>query len=226
MLRLMLMRARARDVATLAQRSQIERALAGAFAKHLDTRALGYLEPAASHWRRAAEFERAEAGNELAKFWPDAVLSDSRSPLLPAEVHSVPAVVAASVAIEIQRQCDCEFSADLIYDTSHDQVASFVTRGCRGGVMSDLMFYFWFSPRYLVLPVFHTHPGVRSDLGLRMPSSADYGVMKSLQARLGDGAVGERVYFPDGSCTEYGVTGAGHYYFRRPVGCAYLFSLL
>ncbi len=88
--------------------------------------------------------------------------------------------------------------------------------------MSNLMFYFCFSTRYRVLPVFHTHPGDRSDLGQYMPSAADYWVMSTLRDGLG-GAVGERVYFPDCSCTEYGVAGAGAYFFRRQREPAYLF---
>lgn len=226
MLGIMLRRARALGAAALVvDERPVVRKLSLDFDRQLEALDRDYLNAAARHWHHAGALRLTDAA-DLARLWPDAVLSDPRSSALPAEVHSAPGVIDPSVAIEIQRHCDCEVSADLVYDTREDRVASFVTRGCRGGVMSNLIFYFWFSSRYLVLPLFHTHPGIRNDLGLRMPSPADYWLMSALRTRLGGGPVGERVCFPDGSYTEYGVTGAGQYYFRRPGQGAQLFPAL
>jgi hypothetical protein len=84
--------------------------------------------------------------------------------------------------------------------------------------MSDLMFFFAFSPRYLVLPLYHTHPGAQNELGSHRPSCADYLIMAQLRDLLGV-AVAECVHFPDGTCTEYGFAANGRAFFR-PRGAA------
>lgn len=195
--------------------------LATDFEQHLDEVARVYLDPTASVWRDCAELPSVDLAI-LHELWPDAVLADLCVPGLSGDLRSVPGVINPKLALDIQSRFGSELSADLIYDATADQAACFVTRGCRGGVMSNLMFYFCFSARYWVLPVFHTHPGNDSELGLHMPSTADYWVMHTLRDQLGD-AFGERVYFADGSYTQYGLIASGAYFFRRQGETAYLF---
>ncbi|MCF7982903.1 MAG: hypothetical protein K9L70_00730 [Thiohalocapsa sp.] len=159
-----------------------------------------------AHMPRAATV--ADLGSALPQ--PEAALAQVRR-----DGVSRAACMDPAAALRLQALCDTEVSGELVYDTVSGRVGAFVTRGCRGGVMSDLLFYFWFSPRYVVLPVFHTHPGYLSDLGYKLPSTADYRVMRVVRDRLDGAAAGERVYFADGSWTEYGFTAADRAFFRR-----------
>ena len=221
MLATMLARARGVGALTPERMPNHWMALATDFEQHLDEVARAYLDPTASVWRDCAE----SAPVDLAivhQFWPAAVLADLCVPGLSGDLRSVPGIINPKLALAIQSGFGSELSADLIYDSTTDQAGCFVTRGCRGGVMSNLLFYFCFSARYWVLPVFHTHPGNDSELGPYMPSAADYWVMHTLRDQLG-GAFGERVYFADGSYTQYGLIASGAYYFRRQGETAYLF---
>lgn len=132
-----------------------------------------------------------------------------------AETSTVPGAITPAQALALQARTGCELSVDLLFDPDSGRVGAFTTCGCFGGVMSNLMFWAWFSGRYAHLPVFHTHPSLENECGERMPSRADWWVMGSLRERLGGGAAGERIYFPDGSCTAYGITGAGDWFHRR-----------
>ena len=144
-----------------------------------------------------------------------AVRGDPLEPGLPLELYTVPAVPDPAVARAVQALLGCEVSADLVYDTRTDRFCTFLTHGCRGGVTSNLLLYFWFEGHYAVLPVFHTHPGCYSDLGLKLPSTADFKLMSAVRDYLGGGEVGERLLFLDGTSTEYGITADNRWYYRR-----------
>lgn len=132
-------------------------------------------------------------------------------------------------ALELQRRTGSEIAVDLVYHAASDRIGCFWTRGCSGGVCSDLLCYFWFSYGYTVLPVFHTHPDPYNELGFCMPSSADYQVLEKLRERLRSVhrrvAVGERVVFPDvpdsragWAWTDYGLDADGRRWYRHR-GC-------
>jgi hypothetical protein len=84
-----------------------------------------------------------------------------------------------------------------------------------GGAMSDVLLYALMSERYLPIPVFHTHRTYRTRVGYKQASPVDYWAMGSLYYRLNGAPVGDCVFFPDGTWTEYGVTGHGRCVFRR-----------
>jgi len=81
--------------------------------------------------------------------------------------------------------------------------------------VSDVLFYAMMSARYLPIPVFHTHPTFRTPLGYKQPSPADFWLMGSLHYRLDGAPVGDAVFFPDGTWTEYAITGHDQCAFRR-----------
>ncbi|WP_295887299.1 hypothetical protein [uncultured Thiohalocapsa sp.] len=128
---------------------------------------------------------------------------------------SIPGCATPEAALALQRLSRCEMSLDLIYDSVEDRVGCFLTRGAVSGVISDVLLYAHLSARYVPIPVFHTHPIYRTALGYKQPSAADFWVMGALYYRLEGASVGDCAFFPDGTWTEYGITGHGRCCFRR-----------
>jgi hypothetical protein len=147
--------------------------------------------------------------------WRLARLDRLTAPGSNGEALSTPGWATPEAALGLQGRSRCEISLDLIYDSEEDRVGCFLTRGAFGGVMSDVLLYALMSGRYLPIPVFHTHPSYRTAIGYKQPSAADFWVMGSLCYRLDGAPVGDAVFFPDGTWTEYGITGHGRCFFRR-----------
>jgi len=152
---------------------------------------------------------------ELIVGWRDARLDLVSTRGRGADARCVPGKATPAVALLVQQRTGAELSLDLIYDSEEDRVGCFLTRGGLGGVMSDVLFYAMMSARYLPIPVFHTHPTFRTPLGYKQPSPADFWLMGSLHYRLDGAPVGDAVFFPDGTWTEYAITGHDQCAFRR-----------
>ncbi|NBC15572.1 MAG: hypothetical protein GVY09_19955 [Gammaproteobacteria bacterium] len=131
------------------------------------------------------------------------------------DARSLPGRASPEAALALQSRARCEMSLDLIYDTVEDRVGCFLTRGAVAGVISDVLLFAHMSARYVPIPVFHTHPVYRTALGYKQPSAADFWVMGALYYRLEGATVGDCVFHPDGTWTEYGITGHGRCCFRR-----------
>ncbi|MFZ1538210.1 MAG: hypothetical protein WAT23_12595 [Chromatiaceae bacterium] len=145
------------------------------------------------------------------------------SRVLPQDIRSVVGYLAPALALAYQARVGAEMAQELIFDRRTHRVFPLATRGMAGGAFADLMVYFALSPRYLVLPCFHTHPSPWNHLGYEMPSSADYRALEGLRNQLGGVQVCDRVFFPGGRHTLYGVDGAGNWFYCRQGRClAYL----
>jgi hypothetical protein len=198
-------------------------ATARGFADALSPAELAGLDAGAAHWLRADALALTDWRSAL-RLGHDYRDVSALSAGWSGEVEAVPGSVTPTVALAFQAAHSCEVALELLYDADTDRLCSLVVRGCDGGAFSNLGLHCAVSARYVVLPVFHTHPALTNDVGLRKASRADYQALRRLQQRLGGVAVGERVYFPDGSCTDYGLTGSG-LPFDRPSGsglCALL----
>lgn len=165
-------------------------------------------------WRdcRLLDVRRVQA---LLSGWRQARLDRLTTPGGDGEALSTPGWATPEAALALQGRSRCEISLDLIYDSREDRVGCFLTRGAFGGVMSDVLLYALMSGRYLPIPVFHTHPSYRTAIGYKQPSAADFWVMGALCYRLDGAPVGDAVFFPDGTWTEYGISGHGRCFFRR-----------
>ena len=134
---------------------------------------------------------------------------------LPGDNLSAVGCLTPRLALAFQAQIGAELAVDLIYDRARGLAFPLTTRGTGWGAFSDLGFYFAFSPDYLVLPCFHTHPATWNELGYEMPSLADYLMLETLHQQLGGVAVCDRVVFPNGRHTRYGVDEDGRWFSRR-----------
>ncbi|MCG6939828.1 MAG: hypothetical protein LJE69_01075 [Thiohalocapsa sp.] len=152
---------------------------------------------------------------ELLAGWREAAIERLAAHSVAGEARSIPGGATPETALGVQGRSACEISVDLIYDAEEDRVGCFLTRGGIAGVMSDVLLYSLMSARYLPIPVFHTHPIYRTEMGYKQASAADFWVMGSLYHRLNGAAVGDCCFFPDGTWTEYGITGHGRCFFRR-----------
>jgi hypothetical protein len=132
-----------------------------------------------------------------------------------AKASSIPGWASPETALRVQARSGCEIALDLIYDSQDGRVGCFLTRGGAGGVMSDVLMYALMSARYQPIPVFRTHPIYRTDIGYKQASAADFRAMGSLHYRLDGAPVGNAVFFPDGTWSEYGISGHGRCFFRR-----------
>jgi len=154
---------------------------------------------------------------------PDALLAGWREARLErlaegdgcADARSIPGRASPEAALTLRRRAHCELSVDLIYDTVEDRVGCFLTRSAASGAISDVLLFAHLSARYVPIPVFHTQSIYRTALGYKQPSAADFWVMGALYYRLEGAAVGDCVFFPDGTWSEYGITGHGRCCFRR-----------
>jgi hypothetical protein len=178
------------------------------FADALSPAELAGLDAGAGHWIGADSLVLPDwhSALGLGRDYRDVV---SLSAGWSGEVEAVPGSIAPTVALAFQAAHGCEVALELLYDAETDRLCSLVVRGCDGGAFSNLSLHCAVSARYVVLPVFHTHPALTNEIGLRKASRADYQALRRLRHRLGGGPVGERVYFPDGRCTDYGLTGSG-----------------
>lgn len=138
---------------------------------------------------------------------------------LPGDNHSTVGHLTPSLALTFQAQIGAELALELIYDRVRRLPFPLITRGTGWGAFSDLGLYFAFSPDYLVLPCYHTHPHDQNELGHEMPSLGDYLVLEKLQDQLGGITVCDRVFFPNGHHTFYGVDGQRHWFNRRTGQC-------
>ena len=120
-----------------------------------------------------------------------------------------------SLALLSQDLTGSEFALELVCARGSRRPFPLITRGIDGGAFSDLGFYLKLSPDYLVLPCFHTHPTPWNELGYEMPSKADYVALEKLRSQLGGIDVCDRVLFPSGRRTLYGVDDQGRWYWRR-----------
>jgi hypothetical protein len=138
---------------------------------------------------------------------------------LPGDNFSTAGHLTPSLALACQAQLGAELALELIYDRVRRLPFPLITRGTGWGAFSDLGLYFAFSPDYLVLPCYHTHPDHQNELGYEMPSLADYLVLEKLRDQLGGIAVCDRVFFPSGRHTVYGVDGQRQWFNRRTGQC-------
>jgi ADP-ribose pyrophosphatase YjhB (NUDIX family) len=165
-------------------------------------------------WRDCRLLTPASTGELLAGWWHADIESISGR-AWEHNARSIAGRATARAILACQQRAGCEVSLDLIYDAREDSLACFVTCGAPRGVTSDVLLYAMMSPRFMVIPVLHSHLGHRSDRGFKQPSTADYGVMVTLHYRLEGAPVGGCVVNPDGSFTEYGLTGHGRCFYRR-----------
>ncbi len=135
---------------------------------------------------------------------------------LPGDNHSAVGPLSPSLALAYQARSGSELALELVYDRGRRLPFPLITRGTDGGAFSDLGLYLQLSPEYLVLPCFHTHPSPWSELGYEMPSEADYRVLEGLRHQLGGIGVCDRVIFPGGRRTLYGVDEQGRWFHERP----------
>ncbi|WP_295383892.1 hypothetical protein [uncultured Thiodictyon sp.] len=135
--------------------------------------------------------------------------------VLPDDNQSAVGPLRPGLAVALQDQIGAEFALDLVYERGRRLPFPLITRGTVGGAFSDLGFYLNFSPSYLVLPCFHTHPSPRNELGYEMPSEADYLTLARLRSQLGGISVCDRVFFPSGRRTRYGVDEWGRWFYQR-----------
>jgi hypothetical protein len=138
---------------------------------------------------------------------------------LPGDNLSTLGYLTPRLALTYQAHIGAELAVELIYDRVRRLSFPLVTRGTGWGVFSDLGLYFALSPDYLVLPCFHTHPDDWNELGEEMPSLADYRVLETLHKQLGGIDVCDRVVFPNGRHTLYGVDAQGRWFSRRTGQC-------
>jgi hypothetical protein len=164
---------------------------------------------------RDCRFLDAHRVPDLLRAWPNARVERLAGEGVKAEASSVPGWASPETALRVQARSNCEICLDLIYDSQDDRVGCFLTRGGIGGIMSDVLLFAMMSARYLPIPVFHTHPVYRTEVGYKQASAADCWVMCSLYHRLNGAEVGDCVVFPDGTWTEYGIAGHGRCFFRR-----------
>lgn len=144
-------------------------------------------------------------------FWDPSDMFDS----LTDDCQSAVGRLNPSVAVRFQVLTGSEWAQELVCARGRRRPFPLITRGMNGGAFSDLGFYFKLSPDYLVLPCFHTHPTPWNELGYEMPSKADYLALEKLRSQLGGVGVCDRVLFPSGRRTLYGVDEQGRWYWRR-----------
>lgn len=135
--------------------------------------------------------------------------------LLPADNCSVLGVAHPALALHCQAVTGSELVLDLVYDRRRKRRFALTTRGVIGGAFSDIAFWLGFSPDFVVLPCLHTHPNPRNELGCEMPSVADYCVQEGVHRLLGGACTCDRIYFPSGRHTLYGVDAQGEWYYRQ-----------
>ena len=127
--------------------------------------------------------------------------------------------ITPKLALRLQKQCKSEIAFDRVIDHRAGRVFGMVTRGCDIAVASDAMYYYSFSPRFFVWPIFHTHQTLSSDIGPHLPSTADYIHLKALLMSIGRRRIESSVYFPDGRRVIYSVVSTGRrvplYGFRK-----------
>jgi hypothetical protein len=162
----------------------------------------------APHWQRCAEFPLLDWDNAL-DLGPDLSTQGLADTVLEADLRVSNGTLSPRQAVEFQRRVRAEIALDLAYDRATDRLCALTTRGCEGGNFSNLGLYLRLSSRYVVLPVFHTHPGLDNEVGRRKASLADYTLLRCLHDRLNGTGVDERIYFPDHSYTRYGIDDDG-----------------
>ncbi len=210
----MLARARALGLRSESQVFQSSEQVARQLWETMGTAARDCFRPDPRLWRDCRLLTPADTGDLLDTWWHADIESISGR-ARDCSARSIAGRATARAMLACQQRGGCEMSLDLVYDAREDSLACFVTRGAGRGVTSDVLLYAMMSPRFMVIPVFHTHPGSRSDRGFKQPSTADYGVMGTLHYRLDGAAVGGCVLSRDGTCTEYGLTGHGRCFYRR-----------
>ena len=171
-------------------------------------------DPAACNWLPERRLPN-PSDQAMAARWPASGRSSASGLVLDREACSIDAFLTPGQALTLQEACGCEIAADLVYHPATRTLSCMTTRGCRGGVMSDTRFYLALSGRFVVIPIYHTHPSCRNDRGHQVPSAADYLVMQGLRRLLLGHPVGERVVFPDQTWTAYGYTAAGLGFLHR-----------
>ncbi len=76
---------------------------------------------------------------------------------LPENFMSIRSHIDGHLALGFQEKTGAEVSFDLVFDRCKRRNFLLVTRGGQEIAMSDYLFFFIFSPEYLVYPIFHTH---------------------------------------------------------------------
>ncbi len=160
------------------------------------------------HWRRCAEIPSLDWDAALS-LGPSMAMDGAVDAVLAHDLDVCSGTLSPRQAIESQQRVHAELALDLVYDRAADRICALITRGCAGGNFSNMGLYLRLSSRYVVLPVFHTHPGLDNEVGRRKASLADYTLLRCLRDRLNGAAVGERVYFSDHSFTRYGISADG-----------------
>ncbi len=164
---------------------------------------------------RDCRFLDARLVPDLLRGWLDARIERLIGDSHPAEASSIPGWASPETALRVQARSRCDISLELIYDSQDDRVGCFLTRGGIGGIMSDVLRYALMSERYLPIPVFHTRPIYRTEIGYKQAGAPDFWLVSALHYRLDGTPVGNSVVFPDGTWSEYGITGHDRCFFRR-----------
>ncbi|MGD9298772.1 MAG: hypothetical protein PVG09_03630 [Thiohalocapsa sp.] len=211
---LMLETARALGARRFDEVYQADRDYAGQLWSAMSVDARDCYRPDPRLWRDCRFLDTRRVGDLLGG-WLDARIDRVAGDSDNAQARSTPGWMSPDTALRFQARSGCELSLDLIYDARDDRVGCFVSSGGMGGAMSDVLLYALMSERYLPIPVFHTHRTYRTRVGYKQASPVDYWAMGSLYYRLNGAPVGDCVFFPDGTWTEYGVTGHGRCVFRR-----------
>jgi hypothetical protein len=152
---------------------------------------------------------------DLLRGWLDARIERLTGQRADSAAGSIPGWASPETALRLQARSGCEISLDLIYDSEEDRVGCFLTAGGSGCAPSDVLRYALLSQRYLPIPVFHTSTAYRTEIGYKQASPADFRAIGALHHRLDGAAVGRARFYPDGTGSEYGVTGHDRCFFRR-----------
>lgn len=86
---------------------------------------------------------------------------------------SIQADIDGPLALLFQKETGSEIGVNLVYHKKSGEGFSLVTRRGPEMVVFDYLSYYLLSPEYRVIPLFHTHLKMESELGSFMPSLFD-----------------------------------------------------
>jgi hypothetical protein len=144
---------------------------------------------------------------------------DDLARVLPDDNQSAVGPLSPRLALAYQARIGAELAVELVHERGRRRPFPLITRGNDGGAFSDLGLYLKFSPDYLVLPCFHTHPNPLNELGEETPSLADFLALDGLHRQLGGIGVCDRVFFPNGRHTLYVVDEQKSWFYQRLGQC-------
>ena len=171
--------------------------------KHIDSMTL----PSQAILRQHAESTQQvilDSGLELVPERQQIISIGDLKKALYADNMSVRADIDTGMALLFQEETGAEIGCDRITDIRRKKCFTLTTRGAPGMAVSDYLFYYIFSPQYLVQPVFHTHPECHNELGKHKPSISDFKAIYLLMLIQQADCMFDSVIFPDGKTVLYG----------------------